>query len=161
MMMMMMMMIGGNNNDDDDDDDSCKTISFEVSKAAIRVSGNCEPHEATKLASAAAACKIALLLANSHLQDAALLLANSCPQDAAPTCKLTPSSCCCLQNNTFKMLIAGLHLQAAAVCKTFKMLQLLLAKSHLQAAILQLANSHFQTSLVANSLPNIAAAITA
>ena len=62
--MTMTMMIGGKT--DDDDDESCKTISFEVSKAAIRVSGNCEPHEAAKLASAAAA---ALLLAKSHLQD--------------------------------------------------------------------------------------------
>ena len=47
-----------NRNDDDDDDDDDddgggKTISFEVSKAAIIVSGNCEAHEATKLASAA------------------------------------------------------------------------------------------------------------
>ena len=50
-----------NRNDDDDDDDDNdddddgggKTISFEVSKAAIIVSGNCEAHEATKLASAA------------------------------------------------------------------------------------------------------------
>ena len=39
--------------DDDDDDGGGKTISFEVSKAAIIVSGNCEAHEATKLASAA------------------------------------------------------------------------------------------------------------
>ena len=73
---MMMMMIGGNNNDDDDD--CCKTISFEVSKAAIRVSGNCEPHEATKLASAA------LLL---------LLLAKSHPQAAAAAGEIAHSSC--------------------------------------------------------------------
>ena len=36
-----------------DDELGCKTISFEVSKAAIIVSGNCEAHEATKVASAA------------------------------------------------------------------------------------------------------------
>ena len=72
--MTMTMIVGGKT--DDDDDECCKTISFEVSKAAIRVSGNCEQHEAAKLASAAlllllllCCCSAAaLLLAKSHLQ---------------------------------------------------------------------------------------------
>ena len=46
--------IGASNDGNGGDDElGCKTISFEVSKAAIIVSGNCEAHEATKLASAA------------------------------------------------------------------------------------------------------------